>query len=390
MTKCNEDLLNIDIVKFIHGLYPGNKSIQLHEPQFTESEIKAVSNAIKSTFVSTIGDEIIDFEEAISKYTNAISVTATMNGTSALHAILTHLGVGSNDAIITQPFNFVAASNAISYNGGTSIFVDISKKTLGLCPKALENFLEQHTYFDDLGQCTEKKSKKVIKAVMPMHTFGHPVEIDEISNLCKKWNLILIEDAAESLGSFFKGIHTGTYGDYGAFSFNGNKIITTGGGGAIIAQDQSQDSSIKHLISTAKIKHSYEFIHDRVGFNYRMPNLNASLGNAQLEKMGVFLLKKRELALKYRDFFSNKSEYSLFWEPDNCSSNFWLNSIVVNNRVSRDRLIEYGLLNGISFRPAWKLISSLGIHKDIICYEELENAKFFEDRVVNLPSTPIL
>lgn len=390
MKKCNEDFLNQDIVQFIHKLYPKKKSIQLHEPQFTELEINSVANAIKSTFVSSIGEAIIDFEDQIANYTNAASVIATVNGTAALHATLTHLGVGHNDAVITQPFNFVAASNAISYNGATSIFLDISKKTLGLCPLALEQFLEQHVDLDDSGHCIEKKSKKIIKAVMPMHTFGHPVEIDKILNICQKWGLPLIEDAAESLGSLYKGIHTGTFGNYGVFSFNGNKIITTGGGGAILSNDKLEGANIKHLISTAKIQHAYEFIHDKVGFNYRMPNLNAALGYAQFKKIEIFLLKKRELAIKYRDFFSNQDDYNLFWEPENCSSNFWLNSIVVKNRDARDKLLNYGLENGIYLRPAWKLIPTLGIHKNIICYEELENAQFFEDRIVNLPSTPIL
>jgi hypothetical protein len=295
-------------------------------------------------------------------------------------------GVKAGEVVITQALTFVATCNAIHHMGAQPVFVDVSMSTMGLCPKALEIFLEENAIVEVDGSYL-KSSKKRIRAVIPMHTYGHPVELDEIVVICKKWKLVLIEDAAESLGSFYKGRHTGTFGDFGAISFNGNKVITTGGGGMVLCASQGLKQTVKHVTTTAKVAHPYEFFHDVAGFNYRMPNLNAALGVGQLEVLNSHLLKKRQLAMHYKVFFKG-SEYSFFDEPADARSNFWLNSLVCSNLDARNDLIEKANTAGIMMRPIWTPMHKLPVFNDAL-KGDLSNTEWFESRVVNIPSSPV-
>lgn len=309
-----------NIVKFIRDIYKTNEFIALHEPSFSGNELAYVTEAIKSTYVSSVGKFVDEFEEGIERYTASPGAVSTVNGTAALHASMYVAGVKAGEAVITQALTFVATCNAIHHMGAQPVFVDVSNSTMGLCPKALEVFLEKNAVLEVDGAYM-KSSRKRIRAVIPMHTYGHPVELDEIAAVCKKWKLVLIEDAAESLGSFYKGRHTGTFGDFGALSFNGNKIITTGGGGMVLCASEGSKKLVKHVTTTAKVAHPYEFFHDVAGFNYRMPNLNAALGVGQLEVLNSYLVKKRNLAMHYKAFFEG-SDYSFFDEPIDTQSNF--------------------------------------------------------------------
>ena len=309
-----------------------------------------------------------------------------MNGTAALHASLYAIGVGVNDLVITQSLTFVATCNTICHLGAEPILLDISKKSLGLCPKALESFLT-HNADVDKGICVHRKTGKTIKAVVPMHTFGHPVELDELVELCEKWKLQLIEDAAESLGSFYKKQHTGTFGIYGAISFNGNKIITTGGGGMVLCQNKDLGENLKHLTTTAKVPHPYEFFHDKIGFNYRMTNLNAALGCAQIQKLDSYLSQKRKLAKKYKSFFSG-SDYKFIEEPSYAKSNYWLNSIVCPTKKSRDELIQQTNKADIMSRPIWRPMHQLPAFRNAL-RGDLSLTKKLAPLIVNLPSSPV-
>jgi perosamine synthetase len=292
-------------------------------------------------------------------------------------------GVSREDEVITQPLTFIATCNAISYCGAKPIFIDVDKDTLGLSPTALKSFLEKNTIVKD-QKCINKNTGNIIKACIPMHTFGHSCRISEISEICSKYNIILIEDAAESLGSFYKGQHTGTFGSLGTLSFNGNKIITAGGGGCIITNDIKLAKRAKHLTTTAKVSHKWEYIHDMVGYNYRMPNLNAALLIAQLENLEVFLKNKRKTALAYQDFFSEKDLYFVN-EPENSKSNYWLNTIILKDQTQRDLFLEHTNSMGIGTRPAWTLMHKLAIFES--CQSgSLNNAEWLGERIVNIPS----
>ena len=293
-----------DIVEFIQDAYSTKDFIPLHEPRFIGNEKKYINECIDSTFVSSVGKYVGEFEENIARYTGAKYAIATSNGTSALHISLLLANVGQSDEVITQPLTFVATCNAISYCGAQPIFIDVDKDTMGLSPSSLKYFLENNTTVKN-KQCINNKTNKVIKACMPMHTFGHPCRIDEIKEICDRYNVFLIEDAAESFGSIYKGKHTGTFGQMAAFSFNGNKVITSGGGGCIITNDKFLAKKAKHLTTTAKVPHKWNFNHDMVAYNYRMPNLNAALAVAQLENIDDFLNSKRKLASSYEIFFSS-------------------------------------------------------------------------------------
>tara|TARA_B100000035_G_C21009170_1_gene558767 strand:- start:270 stop:1421 length:1152 start_codon:yes stop_codon:yes gene_type:complete len=374
------------IISLIRDTYKTNEFIALHEPSFHGNELKNVSEAIKSTYVSSIGVFVDEFEKGIEKFTGSSGAVSTVNGTAALHASMYAAGIKPGEAVITQSLTFVATCNAIYHMGAQPIFVDVSKKTMGLCPKALNQFLEENAILKENGTFL-KSSKKRIRAAIPMHTYGHPVEIDEIDAICKKWKLALIEDAAESLGSFYKGQHTGTHGDFGALSFNGNKIITTGGGGAVLCGSKESKKIVKHLTTTAKVPHPYEFYHDVAGFNYRMPNINAALGVAQLELLSDFLLKKRQLAMHYKAFFKN-SECSFFDEPKDSKSNFWLNTIVCPDLEFRNEILEKANTSGVMIRPIWTPMHKLPAFMEAP-RDDLTNTSWFEARVVNLPSTPL-
>lgn len=355
-------------VEFIKDLYGRKEFIALHEPFFDEREKQLVVECIDSTFVSSVGKFVTEFEEKIAQFCGVKRAVACVNGTNALHLALVMAGVKPGDKVITQSLTFIATANAISYCGAEPVFVDVDKDTMGLSPEKLEDFLS-------------KNNDEKIKAVVPMHTFGHPCRIQELKEVCDKYNVKLIEDCAESLGSYYNGIHTGNFGEIGVLSFNGNKIITTGGGGMLLFNDENLADRAKHLTTQAKVPHRWEFVHDEIGYNYRMPNLNAALGVAQLEKLPIFLEKKRELAKKYKELFGEK----FVDECVNTKSNFWLNAILFENETERDEFLTYTNDNGVMTRPAWRLMNKLEMFKNCQC-GDLSNALWIEERLVNIPS----
>jgi perosamine synthetase len=374
-----------DFIDFVRKIYGTKEFIPLHEPKFIGNEKKYLNQCIDTTFVSSVGKFVDKFEKKIAKYTGAKYAIATTNGTSALHISLILAGVEQGDEVITQPLNFIASCNAISYCKAKPIFIDVDKDTMGLSPFALKSFLENNTIIKN-KKCINKKTRKIIKACVPMHSYGHPCRIDEIKKILKKYYIFLIEDAAESLGSFYKKKHTGIFSKLGIISFNGNKIITSGGGGCIITNDRILAKKAKHLTTTAKVPHKWDFNHDIIGYNYRMPNLNAALLMAQLENLNYFLKNKRKLAKKYEVFFKKK-EYSFFKEPKNSKSNYWLNSIILKNKKQRDQFLEETNSNRVMTRPIWILMNKLPMFKDAQC-GYLNNSEWLFERVVNIPSSP--
>jgi len=375
------------LIDFIKNTYRTDEFIPLHAPSFSGNEIDYVTSTIESTFVSSVGKYVTDFEESIQEFTGSPRAVATVNGTAALHTALYMAGVRSNDLVITQALTFVATCNALHHMGAEPIFVDVSLTSLGLCPKALGSYLDNYAELDLQGICRHKLTKQRIMAVVPMHTFGHPVELDEIQLLCQQWSINLVEDAAESLGSFYKGKHTGTLGTFGALSFNGNKIITTGGGGMVLCRSYLLGERTKHITTTAKVPHPYEFFHDEAGFNYRMPNINAALGCAQMENLTKFISQKRKLAEHYKQFFDN-TDYQFVTEPDYALSNYWLNAIICPSTESRELLLKETNKNNVMTRPIWKLMHRLPAYQN--CFrDELKNSEWIEAHLINLPSTPV-
>ncbi|MBD1136485.1 LegC family aminotransferase [Pelagibacterales bacterium SAG-MED49] len=373
-----------DFIDFVREIYGIKKFIPLHEPKFIGNEKKYLKQCINTTFVSSVGEFVKKFENKIAKYTGAKYAIATTNGTSAIHISLILAGVNQDDEVITQPLNFIASSNAIRYCKAKPIFIDVDIDTMGLSPSALDSFLKKNTTIKN-KKCINNKTNKIIKACIPMHSYGHPCRIDEIKQILTKYYIFLIEDAAESLGSFYKNRHTGTFGKLGIISFNGNKIITSGGGGCIITNSKVLATKAKHLTTTAKVPHKWDFIHDMVGYNYRMPNLNAALLVAQLENLDFFIKNKRNLAKKYEIFFKN-TECHFFKELKASKSNYWLNSIILQNKKKRDLFLKKTNSKGVMTRPTWRLMNELKLFKD---YQSgaLKNAKYLQDRVVNIPSS---
>lgn len=372
------------IVDFIKETFKTQEFIPLHEPRFIGNEKKYLNDCIDSTFVSSVGKYVDTFEKEFAKTVGSKFAIATVNGTAALHISLLLSGVKRDDEVITQPLTFIATSNAISYIGAKPIFLDVDLDTMGLSPKSLKNFLETNCEVKD-NICINKTTGKTIKACVPMHTFGHPCKIEEIKEICDIWNIILVEDAAESLGSFYKNKHTGTFGKIGAFSFNGNKIITSGGGGVIVTDDEGLAKRAKHITTTAKIPHPYEYVHDEIGYNYRLPNINAALLVAQLEQLEKFLVSKRELAKIYDEFFS-LNNIKFIKESENSKSNYWLQAVLLNDINQRNEFLEFTNKNGVMTRSIWKLMNELEMFKD--CQkDDLKNAKYLEERVVNIPSS---
>lgn len=373
-----------DITDFVKTLYPNEAFVPLHAPVFPGNEKKYVNNCIDSTFVSSVGEYVNKFEEMICSYTNAKYAIATTNGTSALHMALMLVGVKRDTEVLSQALTFVATANAISYVGANPIFIDSAKDNLGMCPKSLEEFLDVNT--EILGEYSiNKKTKKRISACVPMHVFGHPVDIFEIQKICKKYKIPLVEDAAESLGSFYKGEHTGLMGDVGILSFNGNKIVTCGGGGMIITNNETLAKKAKHLTTTAKRPHKWEFFHDEIGYNYRLPNLNAALACAQMESLPSFVENKRKTASEYRNFFLKKGIHFID-EPSETKSNFWLNAIQFDTKKQRDEFLEFSNSNGVMTRPIWRLMTELPAFFNAFKMP-MKNAEHFVDTVVNLPSS---
>ena len=375
-------------VEFVQNLYKTKDFIALHEPVFVGNEKKYLNDCIDSTFVSSVGKYVDRFEKEFAEFVGSKYAVATVNGTSALHISLLLAGVESGDEVITQPLTFIATCNAISYCGAKPVFVDVDRDTMGLSPKSLQSFLETNCEIVD-GKCINKTTKVTIKACVPMHTFGHPCRIDEIKSICDKWHITLVEDAAESLGSYYQNKHTGTFGKLGAFSFNGNKIITSGGGGAIVTDDEELAKRAKHLTTTAKVPHPYEYVHDEVGYNYRMPNLNAALLVAQLEQLNRFLHNKRELTLKYEEFFKEYDDIEFVKESKGTTSNYWLQAIILKDQKARNEFLKYTNDNGVMTRSIWKLMNELEMFKDMQC-TSLDNAKYLEERVVNIPSGVVI
>jgi perosamine synthetase len=376
-----------NVINLIQETYKTKSFIPLHEPRFIGNEKKYLNECIDSTFVSSVGKFVDEFEEKIANYTGAKYAIATSNGTSALHISLLLADVDQNSEVITQPLTFVATCNAISYCGAQPIFIDVDKDTMGLSPSALKYFLENHATVKK-QQCINNKTGKVIKACVPMHTFGHPCRIDEIKEICNKHHVFLIEDAAESVGSIYKGRHTGTFGQVGVMSFNGNKIITAGGGGCIVTNNKALAKKAKHLTTTAKVPHKWDFNHDMVGYNYRMPNLNAALLVAQLENLDNFISSKRKLANVYETFF-NSTNYVFVKESMGSKSNYWLNAIILKDKQKRDEFLDETNSSGIMTRPIWTLMNKLPMFECAQC-GNLKNSEWLEDHVVNIPNSVIL
>lgn len=373
-----------DIISFIQNSYNTKEFIPLHEPRFRGNEKKYLLDTIDSTFVSSVGAYVDRFEEMMQTATGTQKAVAVVNGTAALQVALRLAGVETGDEVITQALTFVATANAIAYNGALPVFVDVDLDTMGLSPDAVEAFLEEHAELRD-NVCYNKASGRKIAACLPMHTFGFPVHLDELISICNKWGIPIVEDAAESLGSEYKGKSTGSFGRLGIFSFNGNKTITCGGGGAIVSNDVELGKRAKHLTTTAKRPHPYEFYHDEVGYNYRMPNLNASLACAQLEQLPFMLESKRELAELYRSFFVGQG-VNFRTELSDTKANYWLMCVELENKIERDLFLKETNENKVMTRPIWQLMYRLPMYADCL-RDSQKNAEFLEERIVNIPSS---
>jgi aminotransferase in exopolysaccharide biosynthesis len=373
-----------NLVAFIQKTYQTNEFIPLHEPCFGEREKALVMDCIDSTFVSSVGKYVDQFEQQLAEYTGAKYAIATVNGTSALHIALLLAGAERDTEVITQALSFIATCNAISYCGASPVFVDVDKQTLGLSTESLEEFLNQ--YAEVRGQqCFNKRTNKRISACVPMHTFGHPCEIDKLKAICEQWFIPLVEDAAESLGSYYKNQHTGTFGLLGAISFNGNKIVTAGGGGAILTNDEDLAKKAKHITTTAKVPHKWEFNHDQIGYNYRMPNLNAALLCAQLEKLESFITNKRKTA-HYYQAWCQQNNIQFIEEPQYSISNYWLNAVLSKDYAEQQAFLEYANDQCVMTRPVWTLLSQLPMFKDCFAMPQT-NAQWLAERLVNIPSS---
>lgn len=377
-----------EFIDFVRKIYNKKEGfIPLHAPIFLGNEKKYVIDTIDSTFVSSVGEYVNRFEDLVSSITNSKYAIATVNGTLALHLGLVLVGVKNEDEVLTQSLSFVATSNAIRYCGADPVFIDVDKDTMGLSPISLKNFLEKKTIVKD-KQCFNIQTRKKISACVPMHSFGFPCRIDEIVSICNEYFIPVVEDAAESMGSRYKDKHTGTFGKIGIFSFNGNKIVTCGGGGVIITDDEEIAKKAKHLSTTAKVPHSWDFFHDELGYNYRMPNLNAALACAQLEQLDLFVQKKRDLAKNYAKFFEG-TEIQFVSEPSNSLSNYWLNTVLLNDKTDRDNFLKITNEAGIMTRPSWIRLNELPMYKN--CYaDSQENSIYLSERIVNIPSSVIL
>ena len=373
------------IVSFIKSLYPTENPVPLHEPRFSGNEKKYLIDCIDTTYVSYVGQYVTRFEDEIRQLTGAKFAVAVSSGTAALHVALLLAEVTPGDEVITQPLTFVATANAISYCGAQPVFVDVERATMGLDPEKLNDFLINNATLKSDGRCYNKTTGRKIAACVPMHTLGHPVRIDQIMEICQKYHIPVVEDAAEALGSFYKGQHAGTFGDIGILSFNGNKPVTTGGGGMIITNDETLAAKAKHLTTTAKKPHPWEFFHDDVGYNYRMPNINAAVGCAQMECFAGVLENKRATAQIYNRFFQDAG-IAFITEPAHACSNYWLNAIVLKDRQEREQFLAYSRGKGIQTRPVWKLMPDLSMYRHCQC-TPLETAQWLEDRLVNIPSS---
>lgn len=372
-------------ISFIKDVYGTSDFVPLAVPKFIGNEKKYLEECIDTTFVSSVGKFVDRFEEMMAEYTGAKRAVVCVSGTNALHMAMMLAGVERDDEVLTQALTFIATCNAISYIGAHPVFIDVDRDTMGLSPKAVQKWLEANAEIKD-GVCFNKGTGRRIKCCVPMHTFGHPVHIEELVEVCKNWHIELVEDAAESIGSFYKGKHTGTFGKVGAISFNGNKTITTGGGGMLLFMDEELGAYAKHLTTQAKVPHRWEFRHDHIGYNYRMPNINAAIGCAQMEHLEEFVLNKRETAAKYAEHFKNVEGIEFFTEPAGCRANYWLNAVILRNKEEQLAFLNQTNDNGVMTRPIWELMNRLPMFEN--CQNDgLENTIWFADRVVNIPSS---
>jgi perosamine synthetase len=373
-----------ETLSFIRQVFRNeNGFVPLHAPWFGGNEKKYLMDTIDSTFVSSVGAYVNKFEDMMTEITGARHAIAITNGTTALHLALMAAGVAYGEEVITQPLTFVATANAISHAGGVPVFIDVDRDTMGLSPKALEDFLNAQVTVRE-GCAYNNKTGRRIAACVPMHTFGFPCRIDEIAAICDAYGIVLVEDSAESLGSYYKGRHTGTFGRMGTFSFNGNKTVTCGGGGAIVTNDDELAGRLKHLSTTAKVPHAWEFAHDTIGYNYRMPNLNAALACAQLEQLQDILENKKQLANVYKTYFTGPIRFVT--ELAEANANYWLNTIVLASEEERDLFLEESNGSKVMTRPIWKLMSKLPMYIHCQC-GDLSNSQWLEERVVNIPSS---
>lgn len=392
------------VIDFIKGVYGNKKFTPLAVPVFSGNEKKYLNECIDTTFVSSVGQFVDRFEEDIAKYTGAKKAVVCVSGTNALHMALLLAGVKRDDEVLTQSLTFIATCNALSYIGAYPVFIDVDLSTMGLSPDALKEWLQKNAevrkntriaelpksydfaYEEDELACYNKNTGRRIKACVPMHTFGHPVRIEEIVDICKEWHVELVEDAAESIGSLYKCQHTGTFGKIGALSFNGNKTITTGGGGMLLFSDDEFGAYAKHITTQAKIPHRWEFRHDHIGYNYRMPNINAALGCAQLENIEAYVASKRKVAAEYEEFFNNVPDIEFFVDSPDTRSNYWLNVVILKDKDAQFEFLQQTNDNGVMTRPIWGLMNRLPMFEN--CDNDgLKNTIWLADRVVNIPSS---
>lgn len=392
------------VIGFIKDLYNNQEFVPLAVPKFIGNEKKYLNECIDTTFVSSVGQFVDRFENDMAAYTGAKKAVVCVSGTNALHMSLLLVGVKRDDEVLTQALTFIATENALSYIGAYPVFLDVDRSTMGLSPDALKEWLKKNAevrkntrigeldksydfaYEEDELACYNKNTGRRIKACVPMHTFGHPVRIEELAAICAEWHIELVEDAAESIGSKYKGIHTGLFGKVGALSFNGNKTITTGGGGMLLFMDENLGALAKHLTTQAKVPHRWEFKHDHIGYNYRMPNINAALGCAQLEHLNEFIADKRETAKAYAEFFKNVDGIKFFTEPENSFSNYWLNVVILPDHDKQIEFLQETNDNGVMTRPIWELMNRLPMFEHCQ-HDDLKNTVWFADRVVNIPSS---
>lgn len=372
-------------IDFIKSVYGNQEFTPLSVPKFIGNEKKYLEECIDTTFVSSVGKFVDRFEEDMAKYTGAKKAVVCVSGTNALHMSLMLVGVERNDEVLTQALTFIATCNALSYIGALPVFLDVDRSTMGLSPDAMKEWLIKNAEIRK-GQCYNKNSGRRVKACVPMHTFGHPVRIEEMSTLCEEWHIELVEDAAESIGSTYKGKHTGTFGKISAISFNGNKTITTGGGGMMLFNDKELGAYAKHITTQAKVPHRWEFRHDHIGYNYRMPNINAALGCAQLENLDRYIESKRQVAAEYEEYFKNIVDIEFFVDSPNTFSNYWLNVVIMKDKEAQSEFLQQTNDNGVMTRPIWELMNRLPMFEN--CENDgLKNTIWFSDRVVNIPSS---
>jgi aminotransferase in exopolysaccharide biosynthesis len=375
------------IVAFIRDLYGTDGPIPLHAPVFVGSEKAYLAECIDTTFVSYVGKFVERFEQAIKDYTGAEHAVACSSGTAALHMALLVGGVKPRDLVLMPALTFVATANAVRYCQADPLFIDTDRDTLGFDMVQLTDYLRTRTERRADG-VYDKLTRRRIGACMPVHLFGHVAMLDELVALCKEHDITLVEDSAEAMGSFYKGRHAGTYGRIGVLSFNGNKTITTGGGGMVITDDEAVAKRVRHITTTAKVPHRWEFVHDEVGYNYRLTNVNAAIGVAQMERLDRYIESKRTIASKYAAFFAN-GRIRHIGEPEHCRSNYWLNAVLLPDRSERDAFLTFTNDHGVMTRPAWTLMNKLRMYAHCPSLP-LHGAQWLEDRLVNLPSSPIL